>query len=105
MPKLLQRREYEYRVSPKVTLTPGVKFRVNKGPYYKQKGVRIPMSVRGVLTFISVICRGKQKYIECWSKEGYEVLHMLGKRKSLLPSLTCRPYKVTKVFTKGKRNG
>lgn len=96
MPRLKERREFEWQVSARIWLTPGDQFRVTGGPYYKDRdGKKIPLGVRGVLKFDCVIIRGKQKYIGCWSREGYEVLHMEGKRKSLMPSIVCRPYRIT----------
>lgn len=103
MPKITQRHEHEYQVSPRVVLHKGDTFRASKGPYYKgPDGKRVSLAVRGVLTFDCLIVRGRQQYIGCWSREGYEVIHVAGKRPSILPSIKNRPYSIRRVVKKSR---
>ena len=85
-----------YQLSPRVTLTPGDKFRVSGGPYYRMPdGSKIKIAVRGVCTFIRAQHRGAVTLIEARDREGFTVLHVAGRRRSKAgPALVCRPYTI-----------
>ena len=62
----------EYRVSERVVLRPGDRFRVTAGPYWRcHDGERIPMAERGVLTFVRAISRGSVVLIEARGDGGH----------------------------------
>lgn len=86
----------EYRVSERVVLRPGDRFRVTGGPYWRGRdGERIPMAERGVLTFTQAIRRGGVVLIEARSDSGCCVLHVEGRRRNRVdPALVCRPYRI-----------
>lgn len=86
----------EYRVSERVVLRAGDKFRVSTGPYWRgQDGSRIPLAERGVMTFVRVVHRGAVVLIEARSDGGYCVLHVAGRRLNRVdPALVCRPYRI-----------
>jgi hypothetical protein len=86
----------EYRVSERVVLRPGDRFRVTAGPYWRgQDGSRIPMAERGVLTCVRVVHRGAVVLIEARSDAGCCVLHVAGRRRNRVdPALVCRPYRI-----------
>lgn len=91
--------EHEYRVSPRVVLRPGDRFRVGGGPYYRRaSGERVPMAVRGIVTFRRAIrCGrgGRRVLIEATAGEGTVILHVEGARRNrLVPGLVCRPYTI-----------
>lgn len=86
----------EYRVSDRVVLRPGDRFRVSGGPYWRgQDGGRIPMAERGVMTFVRAVRRGAVVLIEARADGGYCVLHVAGRRRNRVdPALVCRPYRI-----------
>ena len=86
----------EYRVSERVVLRPGDRFRVTAGPYWRgQDGSRIPMAERGVLTFLRAIRRGAVVLIEARGEGGCCVLHVAGRRRNRIdPAFVCRPYRI-----------
>jgi len=86
----------EYRVSQRVVLRPGDRFRVTAGPYWRgQDGSRIPMAERGVLTCVRVVRRGAVVLIEAVGENGCCVLHVAGRRRNRVdPALVCRPYRI-----------
>lgn len=94
--------EHEYTVSPRVTLRPGDQFRVGCGPYYRTAdGERLPMAVRGVVTFRRVMRRGRLVLVEAQAGEGTVILHIEGRRRSPVEGMVARPYKIRgKVRTK-----
>ena len=98
--------EPESRVSERVTLRPGDRFRVGAGPYYRlASGERVPMAVRGVVTFLRAIrCGrgGRRVLIEAQAGEGTVILHVAGPRSNrMVPGLVCRPYKIRSKLRAG----
>jgi hypothetical protein len=90
--------EYEYVVSPRVTLRPGDKFRVKGGPFVKTDAGKIPLTPpRGaVYTVIRVQVYKSRKVIEAWDKGGcFAPLHVEGRRRSAFKEIVPRPYQVT----------
>ncbi len=87
--------EHEYTVSPRVTLRPGDQFRVGAGPYYRTAdGERLPMAVRGTVTFRRLLRRGRRVMIEAQAGEGTVILHVEGSRRSPVEGMVPRPYKI-----------
>lgn len=86
----------EYRVSQRVVLRPGDRFRVTAGPYWRgQDGVRIRMAERGVLTFRRAVTRGAVVLIQAHGESGWCFLHVAGRRRNRVdPALVCRPYRI-----------
>lgn len=86
----------EYQVSPRVTLRRGDRFTVTKGPYWRLSGgEKIPMSVRGVCTFVRAERIGRRVYVQAVAKDGAVVLHVAGRRQNkLMPEMVCRPYAI-----------
>lgn len=88
-----------YQVSPRVTLHPGDRFRVTAGPYYRlADGTRVPMAARGVFTLLAVeqTARGRVCLL-AYGTGGYAVLHVAGRRRSRVPGLVARPYRVRRA--------
>jgi hypothetical protein len=100
--------EHEYQVSTRVVLRAGDRFRVSGGPYYRlASGEKIPMSARGVMTFRRALRTGRggrRVLIEASAGEGTVILHVEGSRRSPVPGLVPRPYRITRKLrgnTKG----
>lgn len=95
----------EYRVSARVVLRPGDKFRVSGGPYYlTASGEKIPLAVRGVCEFVGVTRDGSKTYITARTKEGSAVLHVEGRRRNrTAPEVVCRPYKIKSKLRRKKK--
>jgi hypothetical protein len=92
--------EHEYRVSTRVVLRAGDRFRVSGGPYYRlASGEKIPMSARGVMTFRRALRTGRggrRVLIEASAGEGTVILHVEGSRRSPVDGLVPRPYRITR---------
>lgn len=88
--------EEEYRVSARVVLRRGDKFRVSAGPYWRMPdGGKVPMAARGVCTFLRAIRRGRMVLLEASDRDGLVILHVEGRRRNrLMPALVCRPYRI-----------
>lgn len=86
----------EYRVSDRVLIRAGDRFRATGGPYWRgNNGAKIPMAASGPFKFIRAVTRGKQVIIECTDKAGaFAVLHVAGSRSRVDKSLVPRPYRV-----------
>lgn len=94
----------EWRVSQRVTLRRGDRFRVSGGPYWRlPDGTKIPLSARGVVTFHAACRRGKCVWIEGTTSEGSVVLHIEGRRRRVDPSLVARPYVIKSRLRPAKR--
>jgi len=88
-----------YQLSPRITLHPGDRFRVAGGPYYKLPGgEKIPLAARGVFTLLAVDAgrRGRVQLL-AYGAGGFAVLHVAGRRRSRIPGLVCRPYRVRRA--------
>lgn len=85
-----------YRVSERVLITRGDRFRATGGPYWKSSdGTKVSLRSKGPYTFHSHVKRGAVEWIECLDKEGsFAVLHIAGRRKRIDGSLVARPYTI-----------
>jgi hypothetical protein len=89
--------ETGYRISPRVVLLPGDRFKVSGGPYYRTgDGRRIPLAARGTFRLAEVIRRRSRVYLLAHGAEGFAMLHVEGRRKSPVPGMVARPYRVTR---------
>jgi len=96
--------ETEYRVSPRVALQPGDTFRVTGGPYYRlADGRRVPMAARGTFRLVGVRRHKSRVYLLAYGREGWALLHVGGRRRSIVPGLVCRPYRVRRAEKSGRR--
>ena len=95
----------QYKVSARVVLRPGDKFRAGAGPYWKSSdGRKIPVRARGPFTFVRHCSRGAVEWIEAIDADGAAcVLHVAGRRKRIDACLVPRPYKI-KGRVGGKQN-
>ena len=88
-----------YQLSPRVTLHPGDRFRVAGGPYYRlPSGEKIPLAARGIFTLLAVDAgrRGRVQLL-AYGAGGFAVIHVAGRRRSKVPGLVCRPYRVRRA--------
>ncbi len=86
-----------YQLSPRVYLAPGDRIRVTGGPYYRLGGQRIPLAARGVHVVVEVIHQRSRVYLLAYGAGGYSLLHVAGRRRSRVPGLVCRPYRVRRA--------
>lgn len=93
-----------YQISPRVTLHPGDKFRVTAGPYYRlADGTKVPMAARGVFTLVEVLRgRGERVSLLGYGREGFALIHVSGRRRSRVPGLVARPYRVRRVGARSR---
>ena len=93
-----------YQLSPRVTLAPGDSFRVAGGPYYRMAdGRRVPMAARGTFRLVEVVRQRSRVYLLGYGREGWALLHVVGRRRSAVPGLVARPYRVRRVKTTAAR--
>lgn len=93
--------ETSYRVSERVVLTPGDQFRVAAGPYYRlDSGERVPLAARGTMVFVACHRRGQRVVIEARDGAGTVMLHVAGRRRSPVPGLVPRPYRIVRKLRK-----
>lgn len=87
----------EYRVSARVVLRPGDRFRVRGGPYWRSaSGEKIPMAVRGICRLVAAYTHRRKTYLLVQASDGVAVLHVAGRRRNrMMPELVCRPYRVS----------
>ena len=85
-----------YRLSERVLISRGDRFKATQGPYWKSKdGTQVSLTSRGPYTFHSHVTRGAVQWIECLDKDGaFAVLHIAGRRRKIDGSLVARPYKI-----------
>lgn len=88
-----------------LTLAPGDRIRASKGPYIRTQGGKLPVGVRGILTFAETLTCGACQLIRAFDATGGTViLHVAGRRKNkAAPEIVCRPYVITKARPKRKK--
>lgn len=92
-----------YQLSPRVTLVPGDRFKATGGPYYRlASGERVSMAARGVFTLVAVEQRRGRVTLLAYGRDGYAALHVAGRRRSRVPGLVARPYRVRRVGSRRK---
>jgi len=86
-----------YRVSERVTLAYGDKFKATGGPYWKlADGTKVSLKSYGPYTFHRHCVRGSLEWIEALDKNGnFTVLHVAGRRKRVDARIVARPYRIT----------
>lgn len=96
----------EYRVSPRVILRPGVRFRAHKGPLFRlADGTAVSLKASGPYTFRHWVRRGECEWIEASDRGGSHcILHISGERKSVDEAVVTRPYEIrSTIRKKGRR--
>lgn len=89
-----------YQLSPRIVLAPGDSFRVTGGPYYRlTDGRRVPMAARGTFRLVEVVRERSRVYLLGYGREGWALVHVEGRRRSAVPGLVARPYRVRRAKT------
>jgi hypothetical protein len=89
--------ETGYRISARVVIHPGDQFKVAAGPYYRcHDGTKLPLAARGTFRLMEVIRHRSRVHLLAHGAEGWVLLHVEGRRRSPVPGLVPRPYKVTR---------
>jgi hypothetical protein len=94
-----------YQLSPRVCLRPGDRIRVSSGPYCRLGGQRIPVAARGLFVLVEVIVERSRVYLLGYGAGGYAMLHVSGRRRSRIPGLVCRPYRVRRAAAQKNPRG
>jgi hypothetical protein len=90
--------ETEYRLSPRVVLRPGDRFKASAGPYYRlDDGRRVPMAARGTFVLVEIVRQRTRVFLLAYGRDGWALLHVEGRRRSRVPGLVCRPYKIRRA--------
>ena len=75
--------------------------RVAAGPYYRlDSGERVPLAARGTMTFVAAHRRGQRVTVEARDGAGTVILHVAGRRRSPVPGLVPRPYRIVRKLRK-----
>ena len=86
-----------YRISPRVVIQPGDRFKVAGGPYYRcGDGTKLPLAARGTFRLMEVIRHRSRVHLLAHGSEGWTLLHVEGRRRSPVPGLVPRPYRITR---------
>jgi hypothetical protein len=91
-----------FRVSQRVVLTPGVRFRAKGGPLVRlSDGTRVALAAKGPFVFMRHCQRGTCQWIDALDKAGnYAPLHIGGRRRKVTPAMVLRPYRITGTVRK-----
>jgi hypothetical protein len=91
-----------YRVSPRVVLTPGTRFRARGGPLFRLgNGETIAMAAKGPFTFVRHCKRGTCEWLDALDRDGnYAPLHVAGRRRKITAAMVLRKYSVTGTVRK-----
>ena len=90
--------ETEYRLSPRVALRPGDRFKASAGPYYRlDDGRRVPMAARGTFVLVEIVRQRTRVFLLAYGRDGWALLHVEGRRRSRIAGLVCRPYKIRRA--------
>lgn len=89
-------RSEEYRVSERVLIKKGDKFKASKGPYWvNSEGEKVPWVAKGPFTFIAHCKRDRVEWLECLDRDGHgAVLHIAGRRATIMRGVVGRHYKI-----------
>jgi hypothetical protein len=95
----------EYRVSERVRLRPGVRFRAKEGPLFTlADGTTVPMAARGPFTFRRYCRCDAVEWLEVADRDGFSaVLHIGGERRKVCPEIIPRPYRIGSTIRKKAR--
>jgi len=99
-------RHDEYRLSQRVTLKRGHRFRANGGPQFQlTSGEKVSLAAPGPFVFLAHWKHGGCEYIEALDRHGNFVpLHITGERRSVSSEIITRPYRLrNRLRMKGGR--
>jgi len=85
-----------FRLSQRVTLTKGMRFRATGGPLFRlTSGATVAMGARGPFVFLAHCKLGDCEYIEALDRDGSFVpLHIAGPRRQVSTEIVTRPYRI-----------
>jgi hypothetical protein len=104
-----QKEGSEFRVSDRVTLTPGDRFRASGGPYYEIRErdgtvTRSRMRDSGPFTFVGWFEQGGRTSLKAYSQEGFTTLYLGAEhRHPDLPDYVKAPYRNIRRVGQTKR--
>lgn len=89
-----------WRLSPRVELRPGDRFKASGGPYYRTAtGRRVSMGERGVFVLLTVIVQRSAVFLQGAKPDGSVALVYVGPSRSsrVVPGLRRVPHRVRRV--------
>jgi len=99
-------RHDSYRVSERVVLRKGTRFRARGGPFYRlDDGTEVSLAAKGPFTFRFHCKAGRVEWIEAVDSGGANaILHIKGRRKTVDTAIVPRPYKLGSTIRKKARS-
>lgn len=103
MPTLV--RTDSYRVSERVVLRKGTRFRATGGPLFRlANGEEVKLGAKGPFTFLAHTKRGSCEVIEALDKDGAFVpMHIKGIRRKVTGEIVTKPYRIKGTVRKQPR--
>ena len=93
-------RQDHFRVSLRVTLRTGQRFRAVGGPVFRlADGTTVPLSAQGPFLFQAYCRRDGVEWIEALNRgQCFVPLHIAGERRQVCPEIEPRPYRITSTI-------
>jgi hypothetical protein len=94
-----------YRVSQRVTLRPGMRFRANQGPLFRlADGRTVSIAAQGPFTFRAYWVQDGWEWIEALDREQrFAPLHVSGTRPRITQEIIARPYRIRSTLRPKKK--
>jgi hypothetical protein len=94
-----------YRVSERVVLRKGTRFRATGGPLFRlANGEEVKLGAKGPFTFLAFTKRGSCEVIEALDKDGSFVpMHIKGRRRKVTGEIVTKPYQIKGTIRKKGR--
>jgi len=91
-----------YRVSERVVLRKGTRFRATGGPLFRMaNGEEVKLGAKGPFTFLAYTKRGSAEVIEALDRDGAFVpMHIRGRRRKVTAEIVTQPYRIKGTIRK-----
>jgi hypothetical protein len=91
-----------YRVSERVVLRKGTRFRATGGPLFRMaNGDEVKLGAKGPFTFLAYTKRGAAEVIEALDRDGAFVpMHIRGRRRKVTAEIVTQPYRIKGTIRK-----
>ena len=91
-----------YRVSERVVLRKGTRFRATGGPLFRMaNGEEVKLGAKGPFTFLAYTKRGSAEVIEALDRDGAFVpMHIKGRRRKVTAEIVTQPYRIKGTIRK-----
>jgi hypothetical protein len=55
------------------------------------------MAARGTFVLVEIVRQRSRVYLLAYGRDGWALMHVEGRRRSKVPGLVCRPYKIRRA--------